>query len=308
MFEEAGYSLLGPMAMNISAPDEGNMHLIEAVATPEQKERWLRPLARGEIRSCFCMTEPPPGAGAIRMLAHAAVQDGNHWVINGEKWFITGAAAPDSRSSWPSARDGTGDDVPGGHGYAPGIEVVRAMDSLDQGFPGGHCVVRFDDLRVPATDILGEARQRLSLRAGPTGPGAADPLHALARAAGRAHEVASDYARRRQVFGEALGNHEGVGFMLADNEMDIRMARLAIWHTAWVLDQGRARRHRIRRRQGGMLRGDLARRRSLRADHGRPGRHRRDPRGAHLPRSARLSHLRRALRSASLEPGTEGHA
>src|ERR1700709_2627508 len=92
VFEEAGYSLLGPVAMHIFAPDEGNMHLMEVVATQEQKERWLRPLASGATRSCFCMTEPAPGAGSdpSAMLTTAKL-DGNHYVINGEKWVITRA-------------------------------------------------------------------------------------------------------------------------------------------------------------------------------------------------------------------------
>ncbi len=92
VFEEAGYSLLGPVAMHIFAPDEGNMHLLEAVASAEQKERWLRPLASGATRSCFCMTEPAPGAGSDpAALKTTARKDGNHYVINGDKWFITGA-------------------------------------------------------------------------------------------------------------------------------------------------------------------------------------------------------------------------
>ena len=135
VFEEAGYSLLGPVAMHIFAPDEGNMHLLEVVATHEQKERWLRPLARGAIRSCFCMTEPAPGAGSDpSALNTTAVQDGNHWVINGDKWFITGA-------------DGAGFAIimaKGEDGHAtmfladmdqPGIEIVRTMDSLDRRSP-----------------------------------------------------------------------------------------------------------------------------------------------------------------------------
>ena len=94
VFEEAGTSLLGPVALNVFAPDEGNMHLLEAVATPAQKERWLRPLARAELRSCFCMTEPPPGAGSDpSMLATVAEPDGEHFVIRGRKWFSTGADA-----------------------------------------------------------------------------------------------------------------------------------------------------------------------------------------------------------------------
>src|SRR5204863_8867050 len=92
VFEEAGYSPLGPVALNIHAPDEGNMHLLERVATPEQKERWLRPLAAGEIRSCFCMTEPEPGAGSDPgMLETVATKTGEDYVIRGRKWFITGA-------------------------------------------------------------------------------------------------------------------------------------------------------------------------------------------------------------------------
>ena len=91
-FEEAGYSPLGPVALNIFAPDEGNMHLLEAIAKPVHKERWLRPLAAGEIRSCFCMTEPSPGAGSDpSMLTTVARRDGDHYEINGGKWFITGA-------------------------------------------------------------------------------------------------------------------------------------------------------------------------------------------------------------------------
>src|ERR1700709_225285 len=92
VFEEAGYSLLGGLALNISAPDEGNMHLLEQVATEEQKERYLRPLASGAVRSCFCMTEPPPGAGSDpAAMKSTAVRDGDDYVINGHKWFITGA-------------------------------------------------------------------------------------------------------------------------------------------------------------------------------------------------------------------------
>ena len=96
VFEEAGYSSLGPTAMNIHAPDEGNIHLLEAIASPEQKERWLRPLVAGKIRSCFAMTEPAPGAGSDpSMLMTSATKDGEDYLINGSKWFITGADGAD---------------------------------------------------------------------------------------------------------------------------------------------------------------------------------------------------------------------
>jgi acyl-CoA dehydrogenase len=96
VFEEAGYSSLGPTAMNIHAPDEGNIHLLEEIASPEQKERWLRPLVAGKIRSCFAMTEPAPGAGSDpSMLMTTATKDGEGYLINGQKWFITGADGAD---------------------------------------------------------------------------------------------------------------------------------------------------------------------------------------------------------------------
>ena len=240
VFEEAGYSLLGPLAMNISAPDEGNMHLLEAVATPEQKERFLRPLAAGQVRSCFCMTEPAPGAGSDpAALATTARRDGNHWVINGVKWFITGAEGAAFAIIMAKGEDDQATmflaDMD-----SPGIEVVRAMDSLDQGFPGGHGVVRFTDLRVPASDILGEPGKGFRYAQVRLAPARLTHCMRWLGAARRAHAIAADYARRREVFGQLLGAHEGVGFMLADNEMDIRMSRLAIWQTAWVLDQGRS--------------------------------------------------------------------
>ncbi|MDT3671034.1 MAG: acyl-CoA dehydrogenase family protein [Aromatoleum sp.] len=237
-FEEAGYSLLGPVALNIFAPDEGNMHLMEVVATHAQKERWLRPLAAGETRSCFCMTEPDPGAGSDpSMLATTAVRDGDDFVINGRKWFITGAEGAAFAIIMAKLEDGRAtmflSDMD-----RPGITVERSMDTLDHCFPGGHGVVRFDDLRVPATDILGALGEGFKYAQVRLSPARLTHCMRWLGATRRAHDIATDYARRRHAFGKPLGSHEGVGFMLADNEMDLHAARLAIWHTAWVLDQG----------------------------------------------------------------------
>ncbi|WP_224006295.1 acyl-CoA dehydrogenase family protein [Cupriavidus pinatubonensis] len=237
-FEEAGYSLLGPVAMNVFAPDEGNMHLLEAVATPAQKERWLRPLAEGHIRSCFCMTEPSPGAGSDpSMLQTTATPDGEGWRIDGLKWFITGAdgagmaiimaRVPDSGATMFLSRMD-----------APGITVERSMETLDRCFPGGHGVVRFDGLRVGAGDVLGELGQGFQYAQVRLSPARLTHCMRWLGAARRAHDIAVDYARHRQAFGKLIGQHEGVGFALADNEMDLHIARLAIWHCAWTLDQG----------------------------------------------------------------------
>ena len=238
VFEEAGYSLLGGIALNIAAPDEGNMHLLEQVANEEHKERWLRPLAAGEARSCFCMTEPSPGAGSDpAALSTTAVRDGNHFRIDGEKWFITGAHGARFAIIMAKTEDG-GATMFLSDMDAEGIEIVRTMDSLDQGFPGGHCVVRFNNLRVPATDILGEVGRGFRYAQVRLAPARLTHCMRWLGAARRAHEIATGYAQVREVFGQKLGHHEGVGFMLADNEMDIRVSHMMILQTAWVLDQG----------------------------------------------------------------------
>ena len=240
VFEEAGYSTLGPIAMNLFAPDEGNMHLMEVVATPAQKERYLRPLAEGRTRSCFCMTEPAPGAGSDPgMLATTAVKDGNGWRINGRKWFITGADGAAFAIIMVRMEDGSATMFLQPMD-APGITVERQMDSLDQCIPGGHCVVRFDNLYVTEDDVLGEIGKGFRYAQVRLAPARLTHCMRWLGAARRAHDAAVAYARTREAFGKTLGEHEGVGFMLADNELDLHTTRLAIWHCAWVLDQGKS--------------------------------------------------------------------
>ena len=238
VFEEAGYSRLGPTAMNIHAPDEGNIHLMELVASPEHKQRWLHPQVQGKIRSCFAMTEPSPGAGADpSMLQTTAVRDGNDYVINGQKWFITGAFGASYVIIMAKLEDGSAtmflSDMD-----APGIRLDRAMDSLDSCFTGGHAVMSFENLRVPASQILGEAGKGFRYAQVRLAPARLTHCMRWLGQARRAHDIATEYARTREAFGRALGKHEGVGFMLADNDMDMHTARMHIWHTAWLLDQG----------------------------------------------------------------------
>jgi acyl-CoA dehydrogenase len=238
VFEEAGYSTLGPTAMNIHAPDEGNIHLMEVVATDEQKERWLKPLVQGKIRSCFAMTEPAPGAGADpSMLKTTAVKDGDHYLINGDKWFITGAEGASFAIIMAKMEDGSAtmflSDM-----NATGIEYVRTMDAMDACFTGGHGVLKFNNLRVPASDVLGEIGKGFRYAQIRLAPARLTHCMRWLGQARRAHEIALNYARHRQAFGVALGAHEGISFMLADNEIDLQTARLHIWHTAWLLDQG----------------------------------------------------------------------
>ena len=238
VFEEAGYSSLGPTAMNIHAPDEGNIHLLEEIASPEQKERWLRPLVAGKIRSCFAMTEPAPGAGSDpSMLMTTATKDGEGYLINGQKWFITGADGADFVIIMARSEDGSATMLLSDMN-APGIELIRNMDAMDSCFAGGHGVLQFTNLRVSSKQILGELGKGFKNAQVRLAPARLTHCMRWLGQAQRAQDIAIAYAKKREAFGKTLGEHEGVGFMLADNDMDLQTSRLNIWHTAWLLDQG----------------------------------------------------------------------
>jgi acyl-CoA dehydrogenase len=247
VFEEAGRSLLGPQALNCSAPDEGNMHLIEQVATSAQKERYLRPLAAGEFRSCFSMTEPAPGAGADPSLLQTHAEKlGDHWVINGKKWFITGALG----ASFTIVMART-DEVHRYHGATmflvdadnPGYRVVRDVPTLDASFPGGHCEIEFVDCEVSDDAMLGEVNKGFEYAQLRLGPARLTHCMRWLGAARRAMEYAIPYAMQRQAFGARLSDHQAVQWMIADSEIELHAARLMIWHAAWMLDQGHPARH-----------------------------------------------------------------
>ncbi|HEY1260427.1 MAG TPA: acyl-CoA dehydrogenase family protein [Stellaceae bacterium] len=248
VFEAAGYSPLGPIALNCMAPDEANMHLLEQIAEEPQKERWLRPLAAGDIRSCFMMTEPAPGAGSDpSMLQTTARRDGEDFVIDGRKWLITGAVGAEFAIIMAKI-DNSADEPAGATMFlspmnAPGIAVERVLDTLDRFMSGGHAIVRLDGLRVHQSQVLGRLGEGFRYAQARLAPARLTHCMRWLGAARRAHDIATDYARRRSAFGKPLGEHEGVGFMLADNEMDLHASRLVIWHTAWLLDQGRHGRH-----------------------------------------------------------------
>jgi acyl-CoA dehydrogenase len=242
-FEAAGYSTLGPIALNFAAPDEGNMHLMEMVGTAAQKQRWLAPLARGETRSCFAMTEPDNGAGSDPgLMKTTARRDGDDYVINGRKWLITGARGAAFAIIMAKIDGGEHD------GKATmflsdmnrsGIVASRLLDTMDSNFPGGHWVLDFAGLRVPESDVLGAVGQGFHYAQVRLAPARLTHCMRWLGAACRAHEIAVGYSRNRRAFGKTLGEHEGVGFMLADNEIDLHSSRLMILHTAWTLDQGR---------------------------------------------------------------------
>jgi acyl-CoA dehydrogenase len=241
VFEAAGYSILGPTAIHCASPDEGNIHLLDVVARPDQRAHFLKPLAEGKIRSCFCMTEPGGAGSDPSLLKTTARQDGNEWVINGQKWLITGADGAGFAIVMTRMEGGAMDghatlflvDLPN-----PAIRIERTLDTIDSSFTGGHAVIEIKDLRLPADAVLGEIGKGFRYAQVRLAPARLSHCMRWLGSANRAQDIATAYARERVAFGKKLGEHEGVSFMLADNLMDIHMARLAILHTAWLLDKG----------------------------------------------------------------------
>ena len=243
IFEASGYSLLGPQAMNCSAPDEGNMHLLEVVANKDQKEEWLKPLAAANIRSCFSMTEPSPGAGSDpTMLQTTATRTKRGWVINGEKWFITGFNG--AKLNIVMAK--TSEKIENNEGATmflinnndPGITKLRTQNSMESSFAGGHCQIQFKDLEVSDDQVLGEVGLGYKYAQVRLAPARLTHCMRWLGAAQRAHDIATSYASTRYAFGKKIGDHGGLAFQLSDSEIDIHLSRLFIYNTAWLLDQG----------------------------------------------------------------------
>ncbi|MFQ6392816.1 acyl-CoA dehydrogenase family protein [Nocardia sp. KC 131] len=243
VFEEAGYSLFGPMALNIAAPDEGNVHLLAHVASPEQKSRYLAPLATGEVRSAFAMTEPAPGAGSDpSALTTRAERTPAGWRINGRKWFITGADGAGffiimaRTSGTPGQRGGaTMFLAPAG---TPGLRVGRHIPTADRSMLGGHCEVTFEDLVVSDSAVLGAVDRGFEYAQVRLGPARMTHVMRWLGAARRGHDLAVRHVARREAFGAKLGDLGMIQQMVADNEIDIAATRSLLVRACWELDRG----------------------------------------------------------------------
>ena len=235
----AGLSPLGPVAVNVAAPDEGNMYLLGKVASPEQQAHFLRPLLEGSARSAFLMTEPAEDNGAgsdPSMLMTTAKADGDHWVINGRKCFSTGLQG--ARIGIVMAKTGEGAtmflvDLPN-----PAIRIERVPHTIDSTMPGGHPTSRIDNLRIHQNAVLGEVGAGFNYAQVRLSPARLTHCMRWLGACTRAQEIASEYAVRRRAFGRTLIDHEGVGFMLADNMIALKQCELMIDWCADVLDTG----------------------------------------------------------------------
>jgi len=244
VLRRSGLSPLGPVAVNTAAPDEGNMFLLGKVATPAQKAHFLAPLVAGQARSAFFMTEPAVDGGAgsdPSMLRTTARRDGEHWVIDGRKAFITGTVgasvgivmARTSAADQPTRATMFLVDLP-----HPAIRIERVLDTIDSSMPGGHALVSIENLRVHADQVLGDVDEGFRYAQVRLAPARLSHCMRWLGAATRAQEIATAYAVKRQAFGKLLIDHEGVGFMLASNLIDLRQAELMIDWCASVLDTG----------------------------------------------------------------------
>jgi acyl-CoA dehydrogenase len=240
-YEAMNRSIFGPAVFNSAAPDDGNMMLLEAVGTPGQKERWLAPIVRGEVRSAFAMTEPHPGGGSDpSMIQTRAEKRGGSYVVSGRKWFITGAG--EAAHFLLVAR--TSDDPRYGlttflfHKDQPGWRILRRIPIMGPEEHGGHCELGFDGLEIPAENVLlgeGQGLKTTQIRLGPARLTHCMRWLGLAK---RCIEIAGDYAARRAGFGVKLKDRESIQLMLGGLAMDIEIGRLLVMKAAWELDRG----------------------------------------------------------------------
>ncbi|WP_448222141.1 acyl-CoA dehydrogenase family protein [Gordonia iterans] len=243
VFTAAGHSTFGPVALHIGAPDEGNVHMLAHVASPTQKDRYLEPLAKGDIRSAFAMTEPSPGAGSDpNALRTNAVRVPGGWKINGVKRFITGA---DGAGMWiimARTRGGPGDRGGATMFLAPGdvdgVSVDRYVHTYDRGMIGGHCEVTFADVFVPDEDVLGEVDEGYRYAQVRLGPARMTHVMRWMGVAERAQAIALDYVSVREGFGGTLGDLGMIQQMIADNEIDLAAARALLLQACDELDRG----------------------------------------------------------------------
>ncbi len=239
VLKKSGLSPLGPIAVNTAAPDEGNMYLLGKLGSPQQKEQFLKPLLEGRARSAFFMTEPwdEGGAGSDpSMLKTTARRDGTHWIVNGRKRFITGAVGAGVAIIMAKSTDGAClflANLPD-----PAIAIEHIPQTIDSTMPGGHATVRIEELRVPAAQMLGESGEGFAYAQVRLSPARLSHCMRWHGCATRAHEIAVHYACRREAFGKTLIDHEGVGFKLADNLIDLKQTELMIDWCADILDGG----------------------------------------------------------------------
>jgi acyl-CoA dehydrogenase len=240
--EMTGGSPLAPEALNCSAPDTGNMELLTMFGTEEQKERWLRPLLEGEIRSCFAMTEPAVASSDATNISLRIERDDDHYVLDGHKWWISGAARKRCRVAIVMGK--TDPDAPPHRQQSmvlvpmdtPGLENRRSLPVFGYQDNEGHCELVFNGVRVPVDHLLGEEGGGFAMAQARLGPGR---IHHCMRAIGvaeRALELMCRRVRERTAFGKPLAEQGVIQQWIADSRIEIEQVRLLVLKTAWLMD------------------------------------------------------------------------
>jgi len=240
-YEEMNRSIFGPVVFNSAAPDDGNMMVLEKIGTEAQKARWLAPIVAGDVRSAFAMTEPHPGGGSDPgMMLTTATKKGDSYVIQGRKWFITGAE--EAQHFILMAR--TSDDPRRGltaflfDRDEPGWHIDRRIPIMGPEEHGGHCELVFDGLELPADRILLGEGMGLKVTQIRLGPARLTHCMRWLGLAKRCTEIARDYAENRHGFGVRLADRESIQIKLGDLAMGIEIGRLLVMKAAWELDRG----------------------------------------------------------------------
>ena len=239
--QECGASGLASMGLNAMAPDEGNMHLLLHAGTPEQLEKYLRPLAEGSIRSCFAMTEQAAGADPTGIRTTAEKQ-GGEWVLNGEKWFISGAMG--AAFAIVVARSETEGDPRGSYSLFlvdadnPGWKVLREVPVMGTHAPGGHCEVEIEDCRIPLDAMLGSPGEGYKLAQVRLGPARLAHCMRWIGVAQRALDIAAERSLTRETFGEPLAKRQTIQNWLADSAIELYASRLMVLHSAYLIEKG----------------------------------------------------------------------
>jgi acyl-CoA dehydrogenase len=241
--EVTGRSAIAPEAVNCSAPDTGNMEILTMFGTDEQKQRWLRPLLDGEIRSCFAMTEPDVASSDATNVQCRIETDGDDYVINGRKWWISGAGSDRCKVSIVMGKTNL-DAAPHQQQSmvlvpldTPGVEVVRDLLVFGYNDPEGHCEVRFEDVRVPRANLLGQEGSGFAIAQARLGPGRIHHCMRSVGAAERAFELMCRRAHERAPFGRPLADQGVIREWVADSRIEIEQTRLLTLNAAWTMDR-----------------------------------------------------------------------
>jgi len=248
--QECGVSGLASLGLNAMAPDEGNMHTLMIAGSEEHKERFLRPLAEGSIRSCFAMTEPDVASSDPTNLETTAVRDGDEWVLNGTKWCITGAVG----AAFAIVVAKTGSDEAAGHrNYSlilvptdtPGWEISRHVEWMGSHSPGGHPEITLTDVRVPYANLLGSEGEGFVIAQKRLAGGRLAHAMRWIGVSQRALDLTAERLLTRKAFGKELARHQSLQFMIADCAIDLYASRLMVLHTAWKVENGLPHRQEV---------------------------------------------------------------